>query len=187
MSDDDRPGGVLQSAEDRWDGVGRGAYGALVCAVALFAGGIVGLLLEQPWLFPSLGPTVMVLAETSTRPAAHPRNAIVAHVVGVAAGYLALLATGLTDAAPAIETGLDVPRVTAAVLSVALTSAVLGLLRTPHPPAGATTLLVSLGLLTSGPALLSIVLSVLLVVAVATGMNALLGVRQTGVPTRSSR
>lgn len=164
-----------------------GGYGALVGVVALSLAGAVGIAFGQPWLFPSLGPTVMVLAETSTRPAAHPRNAVVGHVVGVAAGYFALLVTGLTDAGPVTDTGLDLGRVFAAVLSVTLTSVTLGLLRTPHPPAGATTLLVSLGLLTSWPALLSIVLSVLLVVAVATGMNALLGVQQTGVPTRSTR
>lgn len=180
-------GGLPGRLAERFGQPVIGGYGALVAVVTLGVAGAVGIALGQPWLFPSLGPTVMVLAETSTRPAAHPRNAVVGHVIGVVAGYLTLLVTGLTDAGPVLETGLDVARVLAALLSMVLTSVTLGLLGAPHPPAGATTLLVSLGLLTSGPALLSIVLSVLLVVAVATGMNALLGVRQTGVPARFRR
>ena len=181
MSDDDRPGGVLQSAEDRWDGVGRGAYGALVCAVALFAGGIVGLLLEQPWLFPSLGPTLMVLAERPLRAAAKPVNIVVGHTVGVGAGYLALLVTGLTDAPPVTETGLDTARVTAAVLSLSLTAFVLAAIRKPQPPAGATTLIVSLGILTTPRDLVVIVLSVLLTAGIGTLLNLLGGVHQKGV------
>lgn len=41
----------------------------------------------------------------------------------------------------------------------------------PHPPAGATTLIVSLGLLKSVPELLSIVVAVLLVTAVSVALN----------------
>lgn len=181
MSDGDQPGGVLQRAEERWGGAGRGLYGALVCAVALLAGGIVGLLLEQPWLFPSLGPTLMVLAERPLRAAAKPVNIVVGHIVGVLAGYLALLVTGLTDAPPVTDTGLDAARITAAVLSLSLTAFVLAATRKPQPPAGATTLIVSLGILTTPRDLVVIVLSVVLVAGVGTALNLLTGVHQKGI------
>jgi len=59
-----------------------------------------------------------------------------------------------------LTAGLSGVRIVAAVLSVALTIAVLLALRAPHAPAGATTLIVSLGILRTGPQLLTIVLAV---------------------------
>jgi CBS-domain-containing membrane protein len=157
-------------------GARRGAYAALVSLVALGVAGVVGLALRQPWLFPSLGPTLMVIAETPRQPAARPRNVLVGHLVGVAAGYLALVVTRTTQAPPVIQTGVTVTAVVAAGLSVALTSLALQALRTPHPPAGATTLIVSLGLLSAPAELGTIVLAVLLVTVVATALNRLAGV-----------
>jgi CBS domain-containing membrane protein len=86
-------------------------------------------------------------------------------------GYLALLVTGLSQAPPATQQGLTVPRIVAACLSLAVTALVLQILHLPHPPAGATTLLVSLGILTTPIQLLTIVLSVLLITIVMTMIN----------------
>jgi hypothetical protein len=47
----------------------------------------------------------------------------------------------------------------------------------PHPPAGATTLIVSLGVLTTPAQLLAMAGAVLLVTAAAWGLNILLGTR----------
>jgi hypothetical protein len=156
-------------------------YGAVLAAVAMALAGLVGVLLRQPWLFPSLGPTIMVIAETPATPGAHPRNVFVGHVVGMAAGYLALVLTGLRTAPSTIETGLDARRVVAAVFALVVTVLALQLLRTPHAPAGATTLIVGLGILKTPGDLVVIVLSVLLVTVVASGANILAGVRQSGV------
>jgi hypothetical protein len=175
------PGGLLARAQDEAGGVGVGVWAAVVSVVVLAAAGLVGLVLRQPWLFPSLGPTIMVIAETPRQPAAHPRNVLVGHVVGVAAGWLALVVTGLTAAPAVVLQGITAPRVVAACLSLALTALVLQALGTPHPPAGATTLIVSLGVLRTPSQLLAIVLSVLLVTAAATALNLLAGVRQSGV------
>jgi len=71
-------------------GPALGIYAGVVAAVALGLAGLVGILLRQPWLFPSLGPTIMVIAETPGDRAAHPRSVFVGHVVAVAAGWLAL-------------------------------------------------------------------------------------------------
>jgi len=69
-------------------------------------------------------------------------------------------------------------RIVAAVLSVALTILVLLALRAPHAPAGATTLIVSLGILRTGPQLLTIVLAVLLVLGVVWLLDLAVGIRR---------
>lgn len=166
-----------------WRGeAGVGLYAAVVAVVTLCAAGAVGLALHQPWLFPSLGPTVMVLAETPRQPAAHPRNVVVGHLVGAVAGYLALVVTGLTAAPSVTEAGVDGRRIAAAALSLALTTLALQVVRAPHPPAGATTLIVSLGVLPTPVDLLVVMGSVLLVTAAATALNTVAGARQAGVP-----
>jgi HPP family len=176
-------GGLLERvrSEAGSGGPALGVYAGVVAAVALALAGLVGVLLHQPWLFPSLGPTIMVIAETPDQPAAHPRNVLVGHVVAVAAGWLALLVTGLRHAPSTVQAGLDGRRVAAAVIALVLTVVVLQLLRTPHAPAGATTLIVGLGILKSPGDLVVIVLSVLLVTIVASGANILAAVRQRGV------
>lgn len=154
---------------------------ALVSALALAVAGLIGLALRSPWLFPSLGPTLMVIAETPRQPAAHPRTVLVGHLVGVAAGSLALAVTGLAGHPAVIVEGLTAPRVLAATLSVALTAFVLQAVRCPHAPAGATTLIVSLGILHTPSQLVTILLSVVVVTAIATALNAAIGVPQAGV------
>ncbi|MHB8619089.1 MAG: HPP family protein, partial [Chloroflexota bacterium] len=58
-----------------------------------------------------------------------------------------LVIFGLTAAPPALTSGVDLARVGAAALSLGLTAGLMVLLKVPHPPAGATTLIVSLGLM----------------------------------------
>lgn len=158
-----------------------GVWAAAICAIAIAAVGLVGILLHQPWVFPSLGPTLMVILETPSQPAAHPRNVLVGHVVGVAAGFLALVLTGLRTAPSTVQAGLDGQRLLAAVIALAVTVLVLQVLRTPHAPAGATTLIVGLGILKTPGDLTIIVLSVLLCTLIASAANVVAAVRQTGV------
>ena len=61
---------------------------------------------------------------------------------------MALALFGLLDAGPALATGVTAARVGAAGLSLGLTAGLMVWLKAPHPPAGATTLIVSLGILT---------------------------------------
>jgi hypothetical protein len=171
----------VRNEADSGGGPALGIYAGVVAAVALALAGLVGFLLRQPWLFPSLGPTIMVIAETPGQPAAHPRHVFVGHVVAVAAGWLALLVTGLLHAPSAVQAGLDGRRVAAAVIALVVTVVALQLLRSGHPPAGATTLIVGLGILKTAGDLLVIVASVMLITIVASGANILAAVRQRGV------
>lgn len=107
----------------------------------------VALVTRAPFIFPSLGPTAFLLFYTPTAATASPRNTVCGHLIGALAGWLSLAVFQLTQAAPALTHGVEWPRVGAAALSLGATSAVMILLRVPHPPAGATTLIVSLGLM----------------------------------------
>lgn len=100
---------------------------------------------------------------------------MVGHLIGAPAGWLSLAVFGLLHAAPAITGGLTGARVTAAALSLGLTSGLMVLLRVPHPPAGATTLIVSLGILRT-PAHLTILMAAVALLALqAVAFNRLAG------------
>ena len=130
----------------------------------------------EPFIFPSLGPTAFLLFYTPTNPAASPRNTIVGHAVGAAAGYLALVVFGLTDDPAALATSVTGQRVGAAAVSVALTSAVMVWLRAPHLPAGATTLIVSLGILREPEQLAVLMLAVVILTLQGFVINCLAGI-----------
>jgi CBS-domain-containing membrane protein len=137
---------------------------------------LVALLTDQPFVFPSLGPTAFLLFYTPTLPTASPRNTLCGHLIGAASGYASLAVFGLLDAGPAILVGVSWSRVGAAALSLALTSGLMVWLKVPHPPAGATTLIVSLGLIASVPKLGVLMLGVLLLVVQGFAINRLAGI-----------
>lgn len=114
---------------------------ALLAALAMIS--------HTPFVFPSLGPTAILLFVTPLSPTASPRNTLYGHAIAIVCGYGSLLMTGLEKVPPALVAGIDSRRIVAAALSLALTSALLVLLKSVHPPAGATTLIISLGIVTS--------------------------------------
>ncbi len=137
---------------------------------------VLAVVTGSPFIFPSLGPTAFLFFYTPMAPAASPRNTMIGHAIGAVAGYLSLVVTGLTAAGPALSVGVTWPRVIAAALSLGLTSGVMVLLKSPHPPAGATTLIVSLGLLRQPWQLLLLMLAVVLLTLQAFTINRLAGI-----------
>jgi CBS-domain-containing membrane protein len=129
-----------------------------------------------PFVFPSLGPTAFLLFYTPVQPAASPRNTVAGHLIGVGAGYLALALFGLLDAPPALATSVTTARVAASALSLGLTSGAMVWAKVPHPPAGATTLIVSLGILREPAQLAVLMLAVVLLVVQGFVFNRLAGV-----------
>lgn len=129
-----------------------------------------------PFVFPSLGPTAFLLFYAPVQPAASPRNTVLGHLIGVLAGYLALALFGLLDAPPALSTSVTTARVGAAALSLGLTSGAMVWAKVPHPPAGATTLIVSLGILREPWQLAVLMLAVVLLVAQGLVINRLAGI-----------
>lgn len=156
----------------------------VVLAVFAFLNGLIAIgvmsliafVTGEPFIFPSLGPTAFLLFYTPLLPAACPRNTLGGHAIGAAAGYLALVVFGLTDAAPALATSVTGARIGAAALSLGLTSGVMVLARVPHPPAGATTLIVSLGIFREPEQLLVLMVAVALPVVQGFVINRLAGI-----------
>jgi CBS domain-containing membrane protein len=135
----------------------------------------LAMLTRAPFVFPSLGPTAFLLFFSPTSPTASPRHTIYGHAIGIACGYGALCLTGLTQAPPALVTGVDMPRVLAAALSLAATGSLMILLKAAHPPAGATTLIISLGIVTRPSYLALIEVAVVLLTLQAIAINRLAG------------
>lgn len=173
---------LLKRLASRRSTLGTAGYAAVLSLVVLALAGTVGVALQLPWLFPSLGPTVMLFFESPEQPSARPSNTLIGHLTGLAFGVICLYALGLQGSPPAPSSGLTVSYAAAGAMSVALTTLALTWIRRPHPPAGATTLVVSLGILTSPPQLLSMAGAVLLVTAAGWGLNVLLGTRPAGLP-----
>lgn len=154
---------------------GDAVYVLIAVTLATFVAGLAAWLMRRPLIFPSLGPTVFVVFESPMEPESSPRNTVVGHGVALAVGYALLVAFGLSHSGHLVG-AFSVRRAVAAGLSVGITEALLVLLRSPHPPAGATALIVSLGLLAKPVDLLALALGVVLVTAAGWGMNRLLGI-----------
>jgi hypothetical protein len=169
---------VLQRVQQRAGALGAGMYAAVLAFAVLAAAGAIGLGLSQPWLFPSLGPTVMLFFESPGEESSRPRHTLVGHLVGIAVGWAMLHLFVLQGLPPAPVGGLTWGHVLAGALSVALTSLVLVAIKHQHPPAGASTLIVSLGILSSPSEVLTMVLAVLMVTVIGWTLNVLLGQRQ---------
>jgi CBS-domain-containing membrane protein len=182
-----RSASLLARAKSRYGTVGAASYAALLGFVVLALVGVVALVTGLPWLFPSLGPTVMLFFESPEQQSARPLNTLVGHGVGIIVGIGSLAAFGLFGEEPATTAGLTGHYLLAAAVSVAVTTLVLTLVKLPHPPAGASTLIVSLGILTTPPQLLSMGGAIVLITAVGWGLNLLLGTPPMKTPVSSSR
>jgi CBS-domain-containing membrane protein len=137
---------------------------------------LVAMVSHVPFVFPSLGPTAFLFFFTPLAPTASPRNTLCGHAIGILCGYGALWVTGLQDAPPVSTAGVDAARVWAAALSLAATGALMILAKAAHPPAGATTLIISLGIVTRPLHLLVLEAAVALMVLQAFALNRLAGI-----------
>ena len=149
---DQHPSWTRAGDDPRVPGEGRLAETLLGFATSFTSAGLMAtlaLVLQRPFIFPSLGATVFLLFYRSKASAASPRNTILGHLIGAGCGIISLAAFGLLDAPSVFVSGMTWSRVGATALSLGLTSGAMAGFRLPHPPAGATTLIVSLGLLTT--------------------------------------
>ncbi|HET8551145.1 MAG TPA: HPP family protein [Gammaproteobacteria bacterium] len=161
----------------RLGGPGLAFYAFFGCLAALAILGEIAEVMRWPLLFASLGPTVMLFFERSSRKAAQPRNTLIGHAVGIICGWIALVLFGLNNAPSVMHVGVTPERLAAAALSVALTAFFKHLLKAPHPPAGSTALLVSLGFFTTWFQLGALMFGIVLLTIIGWLINRLLGVR----------
>jgi CBS domain-containing membrane protein len=162
----------------------RGSLGLYVLVATAVTTAVLAALahyLREPFLFPSVGPTIFILFFAPLGMQAAPRNVIGGQLIGIACGYLALVIFGLTDE-PADIFDLTGARMGSAIVALALTLSLMVWLGLPHAPAGATTLIVALGLIHTLPHLAILLLAVLLVVACGFAIN-----RAAGIPVPAWR
>jgi CBS domain-containing membrane protein len=158
----------------RW---GEATYTFVTCLIAVAVSGIAAYLAKQPLLFPSLGLTAFLFFEQPMAETSSPRNTLIGHLVAILAGALSLAVFGLLDNPSILVEGVTLARAFAGALSLALTGAVLLLLRSSHPPTGATTLIVSLGFLQTPGEMAVLMAGVVLLTVVGWAIN-----RAAGVP-----
>jgi len=161
---------------DKWGNRGNAVYTFLGGLLTIALSGALAWALDEPLVFPSLGATAFLFFETPMAEVASPRNTLIGHYVGAAVATLWLFVFGLQDNPSALVEGFSAGRAAAVALSVACTGGLLRLLRAAHPPAGATTVIVSAGLLHTAHQLAALAAGVALLTATAHVMNRVLGV-----------
>ena len=136
---------------------------------------LLAVLTNSPFVFPSLGPTAYLLFIAPLAENSSPRNTILGHAIGLICGYAAFTLTGAASLPFGVHQGVYWPRIIAAALSLSATGAFMVLFRASHPPAGATTLIVSLGIISQPKELVIIEAAVFILVAQAFVINRLAG------------
>lgn len=136
---------------------------------------LLAVLTGNPFVFPSLGPTAYLFFFSPLAEASSPRNAVLGHAIALACGYGAFFVAGLSPFHNGFPSHILWPRVLAAALSLSTTGAAMVLLNINHPPAGATTLIVALGIIAEPRYLLVIEGAVILLTMQAFVINRLAG------------
>lgn len=149
--------------------VGTSLYSGLLFTVL----GVIAWFSGQPFIFPSLGPSAFILAFERRGERTRTYRIVGSHLIGGIAGFLAysLLASGVsltTTPEPASAAGLGLAL--SGMLSIVLTSWGMIATDTIHAPACATTLIVSLGLLSTPLQVGIIVVSVIILVEFHSGV-----------------
>ena len=136
---------------------------------------LIALVTGTPVVFPSLGPTSFLFFFDPRAPSASPHHAVIGHAIWILCGYGSLLLFHLEHSGSALALGVTFPRVLAAALSLAATGALMILFKAAHPPAGATTLIVSLGAIARPRHLLLIEVALVVLVLQTIAINRLAG------------
>jgi CBS-domain-containing membrane protein len=168
--------GIKKWLYDKWGNRGNAVYTAFGSLVTIGLSGLFAWAFKEPLVFPSLGATAFLFFETPMAEVASVRNTVIGHTVGTLVGFCWLAVFGFVGDASAIVTGFDAKRVACVALSLCFTGGILRVLRAAHPPAGATTVIVSVGLLTTVHQLFILLLGVALLSLSAWSLNRALGV-----------
>ena len=117
-----------------------------VSAALIVLVGAIGSWMRQPWLFAALAPTILMVAATPGHETTSFRAIVVGHLAAIGCAYVALLLLDATSSQTMLATRVvPMPRVWASALALAMLAVVQPQLRSFHPPAAATALLVTLG------------------------------------------
>lgn len=146
----------------------------LVSGLLVLIVGLISVAAGQAWLFPALGPTAYLQAHSPALPASRWYNTLVGHVIGLLCGIAAVaLFHASNDPAVLTTHQLTLGRVGASAVALALTMMFTVLLKADHPPAAATTLLVSLGSFNSMKEYQAVVIGALILAILGEGARQL--------------
>jgi len=120
------------------------AWGAAMSAILILVAGALTLATSEPWLFAALGPTAVVIATAPGQPTSRFHSVVVGHLSALVCAWLVVVLVG-ASAAGMSDTGVNVARVWASAMAVAITALLQPALRAYHPPSAATALLITLG------------------------------------------
>ena len=160
-----------------------GLHVVLGTALTTIILGSFAYLLHEPFVFPSLGPAMFLLFFSPLATMSAPRNVIVGQSIGLGSGYLALIVFRLQGMPPDIF-DLSLLRVAAVVFALTLAFGLMVGLGFPHAPAGASAMIVALGIIDTPLDLGIMMLAVLIVTLSAFAINRLAGI---DVPVWSPR
>jgi CBS domain-containing membrane protein len=142
-------------------------------AVTLLA--LLGLATGDPFVYPPIGASAFLIFSMPELPSAAPRNAIGGQVCGVVGGAVALAAFGLLHHHAGVA-DMSWARAGAICVSLLLATALMLLFKVAHPAAGATALMISLGIVTSPSQWLELLGAVVLLCAMGVVVNRWAGV-----------
>lgn len=168
--------GLKRSLYKRWGNRGNAIYTFVGSTITIAVAGLCAWAFKEPLIFPSLGATAFLIFETPTAEVGTVRNTIIGHAVAVLAALVAIAVFGLLGHASVFEGGVTVARAGAMALAVGLTGGALRLLRAAHPPAGATTIIVSSGLLDQADQMVLVMVGVSIVALTGLLLNRAMGV-----------
>ena len=157
---------------------------AIHCGICLLLTGALAMLLREPLLIPAVGGSVYMLLTAPEHEASAPKNVLVGHGLGAAIGWLVLVLFGLRGVPGGQMAALTWTRVAAIATSLALTNAALRATRCSHAPAGASTMIVSIGGLPEAHHILDFELAALVTVVYAIVAHRFSGVEY---PARRAR
>lgn len=150
---------------------------ALGSATAIAIVALAAMYTAEPMLMPPLGATAFVCFHKPDAPAAKPHVVILSHFIGIVCGVIGLAAAGLLSAPSVSIAGVGVSRVAAVAMALGLTCGAMNITKMLHPPAGATTLVVSMGLIVKLEHLMAFEAGAILMVVCAWLINRLSGNR----------
>jgi CBS-domain-containing membrane protein len=107
--------------------------------------GAVSILLREPLLIPAVGGSVYMVLTAPDLEASSPKSVLVSHGLGASIGWIMLGLFHLHGAPGGLAVEMTWTRVAAMAVSLATTNAVLRVIGCSHPPAGASTMIVSIG------------------------------------------
>ena len=120
------------------------AWGAAISAILILVAGALTLATSQPWLFAALGPTAVVIATSPGQPSSRFHSVVVGHLSALLCAWLVVVLVGASSSGMA-DASVNVARVWASAMAVAVTALLQPSLRAYHPPSAATALLITLG------------------------------------------